>query len=258
MCLDGCIGMDDNESNNWCFESLTSLQAKGIRSMRSSAWSHHLYASPHLVKVQLGECLIEADLVTCLLHEDSNEAICNMTEAHIEPDICSYECLDISWSEMPGCLAMALACASGKNLKSLALRCVSLDYIDVLVESDPSSSFDHNHGNKIHLIELKQVTFEKENMILSVLGSSCPNLNELNLSRCGENILGVKALENFTRSVGNHLVKLDISWTNVSDEGLLEIVTNCKALKALGLQGCKALTENAGMLFYFDIIMHSP
>lgn len=255
--MDGCVGINDNESS-WNFPELISLQAKGIRLMKSSSWCYHLQSCKHLIKVQLGESLIEHDLVNCLLNLpssfDSDSVIdsvidsgCTMTEAHVKSDTCLFEDLDLSWSEMPGCLAIALACASGKALKCLNLRCVGLDRVHAVTEDNDETTISRQ--TLIHLVELTHSLLEEEdNMVLSLLGSHCPNLIELNLSRCGEKICGLLAVRDLVESIGHCLLKLDLNWTNVSDHGLIEIVTQCISLQWLGLQGCKALSVHTGAL----------
>lgn len=238
----------DNESS-WEFPNLEHLQAKSMRSISSSSWCRHFgpHAWQRFVKVQLGECLVDVDLVMCLLPPQTDLLYCTKHEASVQCDTCRLQDLDLSWCEMPGCLAVALACASGSSLRSLSLRCVGLDNVDAHIELTDSTS--DSQTISVHLAELSEPL--EEPMVLSVLARCCPNLTELNLSRSGENICGVRALGDLALSLGHQLFYLDLNWTNIGDAGLLHLVSACPGLRLLGLQGCKALTTDAGTAVVF-------
>jgi hypothetical protein len=285
--LDGCVGINGHVGGA-SFPSLQSLHAKGLRLVKSSAWCDYLRllndgCPSQMHDLQLGECSIGLDLVCQLLQvspvpsnknnniNNNNDddygggggdgSICENNfvtkdDVIVSCNTCHLTHLDLSWCELPGCHALALACASGRHLQSLTLRCVALDQVSGVLlerrgsaaaeeEDDDNFSFNSNTNFKARFRELPNVE-SYDNMVLSTLGRCCPNLTELNLGRCGETLCGEEALHDLTRLLNSKLLKLDLNWTNVTDEGLLEVISNCNNLKVLGLQGCKKLTVTSG------------
>jgi F-box/leucine-rich repeat protein 2/20 len=85
---------------------------------------------------------------------------------------------------------------------------------------------------------------------VSIIAKYCPYLVELNLARCDaidDNALTALARAAEERSE-SFLRSLDLSWSLVSDTGLIPLLTISRHMEALGLQGCKSLS--AGLVLY--------
>ena len=71
---------------------------------------------------------------------------------------------------------------------------------------------------------------------------ACPELKKLNLARVGAGIDDAGACALARGGARASLTDLDLSWTEVGDDGCHALFRSCSALKLLAVQGCKALT----------------
>ncbi len=101
----------------------------------------------------------------------------------------------------------------------------------------------HKIGTHVQVLKLGHCFKLGDKAIKKFANFSLKSCEELSISHCKKiSQVGFKAL---FQSCGPSLTKLDVSWTNISDNALKLIYTNCKQLSSVHLDWCRFLSENA-------------
>jgi len=218
-------GVENNKHCTSCLclylPALTTLSAKGLSGVMPDQWAEIL-AGPcmtelgqlpplgRLVSLKLGECCLNPSVVAQLLpfQQGSSSVAANADSGSagstVETDSSEqrypfgrhtpgFEAtlteLDLSWAaeSLSGSDALAFACAAGRSLQTLKLRCVNLEE----VEDSTSSSSIGNGGVRESREEDQALSGDLQTedvaganlaSVLALLGQYCPNLMHLNVS----------------------------------------------------------------------------
>ena len=198
---------------------LETLDVKGLSLVEPNAWASLLrpYLAPAaplaprgLRVLKMGECALgDAALAACFAGLPTGGAA-----ARAPPPPCALHTLDLSWCDgLPVDALVRLTERAGNSLCTLKLRCAALRGAD----GDEASDVER-------------------------VARACPELKKLNLARVGAGIDDAGACALARGGARASLTDLDLSWTEVGDDGCHALFRSCSALKLLAVQGCKALT----------------
>ena len=222
LSLKGCARVDsvptarDTDGLIPVWPRLQALDVKGLSLVEPNAWAALLWpylasAVPHGLRVlKMGECALgDAALVACFAGPRMDCAA-----VRTPPAPCALHTLDLSWCDgLPADALMRLTERAGSSLRALKLRCAAL------------RGANANEGSDIERV-----------------ARACSELTKLNLARVGAGLDDGGACALASSGARASLTDLDLSWTEVGDEGVLALFRGCSALKLLAVQGCKALT----------------
>ena len=202
--------------------ALTELSAKGLSGVTPEHWAEILAGPtvsenengqlPPLARfksLKLGECALNPSVLARLLPpQQGSSSLATRADTgsaasvvETNPSMQHYpfrrylpNCeatlteLDLSWAaeSLPGRDALAFACAAGRSLQTLKLRCVNLEEIEVCTSSSIGSGGISTEDEDDEGVSGESRTGDAAGATrtspLALLGQYCPNLKHLNVS----------------------------------------------------------------------------
>lgn len=124
------------------------------------------------------------------------------------------------------------------SVHALSLRVVDLEWCGELSANSIEMLLTRNEPEVLQQLSLRAVSCVESSLLMRVM-PFCRSLVKLNLARCDD--VDDRGAEAIAASC-QRLRFLDISWSSVTDAGLLCCLRSCSVLEVLSLQGCKHLT----------------
>lgn len=171
----------------------------------------------------------------------------------------TLESVDLSWcsaasdrsvvefSRCPGLKELRLShCrhVTRRSVRILAVRCPRLEVLDMNCISGLRDSLLTFIGQNCPLLRVLNIANGKNisDNGLSSIARGCSRLEELDISWCSH------ITDNAVSRLASHLKHLNnvsLSYTEVTDSGVADLVRNCSALHTIQLAGCSKITDLA-------------